>query len=160
MFEKIFNEIFGDVDFEKYFNDNHYEETEENDKNEKDTSYFHKVEDKYEDGKHVSHVEKEVKDGKVIKDVNETFKIENKEDVEEKELSLQDCKEKLKKVSDLLMGAKETIQEQTKLINKLKRRYDDYGEHIQWQNKKIVNLEDENKELKSKLKTITDLIKG
>ena len=157
MFEKIFNEIFGDVD--KFFENIHIEEDEEN---EKGSSYFHKVEDKYDNGQHVSHVEKEIKDGKVIKDVNEAFKIENKEcdETEEEELSLEDYKGKLKKSNDLLMEAKETIQEQTKMINKLKRQYDDYGEHMQWQNKKIVNLEDENKELKTKLKTITDLIKG
>lgn len=159
MFEKIFNEIFGDVDFEKVFNSIHNEENEEN---ENCSTYFHKVEDKYDNGQHVSHVEKEVKDGKVIKDINEAFKIEDKkeEKVEENELTLAEYKQKLKEANDLLLEAKETIQEQTKMIDKLKFQYDDFGEHIQFQNKKIVKLQDENKELKTKLNTITDLIKG
>lgn len=67
---KFFDDFFG-TDFNKTFSDMleaFKKEQEKEDENKKDTSYFHKVFDKYENGEHVEHVEKEVKDGKVIKD--------------------------------------------------------------------------------------------
>lgn len=81
MFEKIFEEIFGDNAFDKLFEEAFNEKTENGEvSNDKDTSYYHSIKDKYKNGKHVSHLEKEVKDGKVLKDVNKTYdtKIENK----------------------------------------------------------------------------------
>lgn len=75
----FFDDFFG-TDFNKAFSDMleaFKKEQEKGDENKKDSSYFHKVFDKYENGEHVEHVEKEVKDGKVIKDdgyVKETNK--------------------------------------------------------------------------------------
>ena len=76
---KFFDDFFG-TDFNKTFSDMleaFKKEHEKEDENTKDSSYFHNVFDKYENGEHVEHVEKEVKDGKVIKDdgyVKETNK--------------------------------------------------------------------------------------
>lgn len=67
---KFFDDFFG-TDFNKTFSDMleaFKKEQTKGDENKKDSSYFHKVFDKYENGEHVEHVEKEVKDGKVIKD--------------------------------------------------------------------------------------------
>jgi predicted RNase H-like nuclease (RuvC/YqgF family) len=67
---KFFEDFFG-TDFNKTFSDMleaFNKEQEKEDENKKDSSYFHKVFDKYENGEHVEHAEKEVKDGKVIKD--------------------------------------------------------------------------------------------
>lgn len=67
---KFFDDFFG-TDFNKTFSDMleaFKKEQEKEDENKKDSSYFHKVFDKYENGEHVEHAEKEVKDGKVIKD--------------------------------------------------------------------------------------------
>lgn len=113
MFEKIFNEIFGNVDFEKIFKD--FPEEEKKNENENDHSYFHSIEDKYENGEHVSHKEKEIKDGKVLKDVNDTFKIEVK-GKEEAENGSNDYEEKLKKATDLLEEAQKTIVNQQKQL--------------------------------------------
>jgi hypothetical protein len=80
MIEKIFEELFGE-DFNELFNNSVFDESKDDEKDEEkeDThTYYHKVCDKYEDGKRVSHVEKEVKDGKVLKDVKDTPKIEAK----------------------------------------------------------------------------------
>lgn len=75
----FFDDFFG-TDFNKTLSDMleaFKKEQEKEDENKKDSSYFHKVFDKYENGEHVEHTEKEVKDGKVIKDdgyVKETNK--------------------------------------------------------------------------------------
>ena len=77
---KFFDDFFG-TDFNKTFSDMleaFKKEQEKEDENKKDSSYFHKVFDKYENGEHVEHVEKEVKDGKVIKD-NGYIKETNKD---------------------------------------------------------------------------------
>ena len=68
----FFEDFFG-TDFHKTFSDMleaFKKEQEKEGENKKDSSYFHKVFDKYENGEHVEHAEKEVKDGKVIKDVD------------------------------------------------------------------------------------------
>lgn len=114
MFEKIFNEIFGDVDFEKVFKN--FPEEEKKNESENDHSYFHTIKDRYENGEHVSHVEKEVKDGKVIKDINNTFKIEDKGEKEETKNGSEYYEEKLKKATDLLEEAQKTIINQQKQI--------------------------------------------
>lgn len=67
---KFFDDFFG-TDFNKTFSDMleaFKKEQEKEGENKEDSSYFHKVFDKYENGEHVEHEEKEVKDGKVIKD--------------------------------------------------------------------------------------------
>lgn len=75
----FFDDFFG-TDFNKTLSDMleaFKKEQEKEGENKKDSSYFHKVFDKYENGEHVEHSEKEVKDGKVIKDdgyVKETNK--------------------------------------------------------------------------------------
>lgn len=75
----FFDDFFG-TDFNKTLSDMleaFKKEQEKEGENKKDSSYFHKVFDKYENGEHVEHAEKEVKDGKVIKDngyVKETNK--------------------------------------------------------------------------------------
>lgn len=77
---KFFDDFFG-TDFNKTFSDMleaFKKEQTKGDENKKDSSYFHKVFDKYENGEHVEHVEKEVKDGKVIKD-NGYIKETNKD---------------------------------------------------------------------------------
>lgn len=119
MINEIFKEIFGDVDFEQMFKNL----PEDEKKNENDHSYFHTIEDKYDNGKHVSHIEKEVKDGKVIKDINNTFKIEVKGEEEEKKEKPKENKcnsayyeEKLKQATDLLEEAQNTIINQQKMI--------------------------------------------
>lgn len=121
MFERIFNEIFGDADFEQMFKNL----PEDEKKNENDHSYFHTIEDKYDNGKHVSHIEKEVKDGKVIKDINNTFKIEVKgeeEEKKEKQCNSTYYEEKLKQTSDLLEQAQKTITDQQKRIEDLESK--------------------------------------
>lgn len=111
MFEKIFEEIFGDVDFNNFAKA--VEEEIENEK-EEPKSYFHKVVDEYEDGKHVSHKEKEVKDGKVIKNVNENYKLEDKNE-KNIEITYDDEKE-----SNTIAELKSQISEMETLIHKLK----------------------------------------
>ena len=76
MIKKIFEELFGE-DFNELFNNSVFDEPK-NDEEDETHTYYHKVCDKYEDGKRVSHVEKEVKDGKVLKDVKDTPKLETK----------------------------------------------------------------------------------
>ncbi len=111
MFERIFEEIFGDVDFNNFAKT--VEEEIENEK-EEPKSYFRKVVDEYEDGKHVSHKEKEVKDGKVIKNVNENYKLEGK-DEKNIEITYDDEKE-----NDTIAELKSQISEMETLIHKLK----------------------------------------
>ena len=132
MFERIFNEIFGNWDdVANKLSD--FDLTDED----KNCTYYHCIKDKYDNGERVSHMEKEIKDGKVIKDVNETLKIENKkeekkDDVEKKS----DNEDRLKTALDLLEQAQETIITQQKQI-------DEYERHCyQLENKlnKITNL--------------------
>lgn len=127
MFDRIFNEIFGDVDFKQFF-ENLGEEKEEK---ENGHSYYHRVEDKYDNGKHVSHVEKEIKDGEVIKDIKDIFKIEDKKEekaIEEKKEENNNEKysayyeQRLKKASDLLEEAQKTIFNQQKQIESYENR--------------------------------------
>ena len=151
MIREIFNELFGDnfdemvkEVFQKYDN----KDTEKEEDNENDTrSYFHSISDKYDNGKHVYHKEKEIKDGKVLKDVNETYQIEDK-----KKKYLCDKKEyqggkgvgndfyekKIKEATDLLEQAQETIKNQQEAIEK---------------------LECENREFRTKFNALKDLFK-
>lgn len=149
MIDKIFNEIFNEDEFYNFeeFSKRFFEflqneqkkESKENEKKEEDDehSYYHKVTDTYEDGEHTSHVEKEVKDGKVLKDVNETFKIEDKkeccsniknscEKVCDNGCDITWYEDKLKEANDLLNEAKETIQQQTEVIGDYQKRCEEY----------------------------------
>ena len=73
--------------------------------------YYHRIVDKYRDGKHVSHKEKEVKDGKVLKDVDEHPEIEDKEKVEENT-----------NLKNLIEEAHETIKRQNEEISSLRKK--------------------------------------
>lgn len=146
MIDKIFNEIFNEDEFynfeefsKRFFellqNEQKKENKENEEKDDDEHSYYHKVTDTYEDGEHTSHVEKEVKDGKVLKDVNETFKIEDKSDVKDtcceksecdKDEKLKCYDEKLKEANGLLIEAKETIQKQTEVIGDYQKRCENY----------------------------------
>ena len=140
MFEKIFNEIFGDIDWKEVANK--MSEITENE-DEKDSSYFYKVEDKYDNGQHVSHIEKEVKDGKVIKDINRTMNIEdknkkNKEDVYKK------------------YDYEDKCMEYESVIEKLEKELRDKDDIIRTLNTRCSKLMEENDKIKF---TLRDLIK-
>ena len=144
--DELFFEIFGKETFDKMLDaytklyselekeSDNKEDKEEKDKKE-DHSYFHTVTDTYDNGEHISHKEKEVKDGKVLKDVNETFKIEDKkeccsniknscEEVCNNDITWYE--DKLKEANDLLNEAKETIQQQTEVIGDYQKRCENY----------------------------------
>jgi predicted RNase H-like nuclease (RuvC/YqgF family) len=128
MFEKIFNEIFGDIDW-KEVADKMSEITENED--EKDSSYFYKVEEKYDNGQHVSHIEKEVKDGKVIKDINCSMNIEdksnkNKEDVYKK-CSYED---KCMEYETVIEKLEKELRDKDKTIKKLQKENDEIKDKI------------------------------
>lgn len=130
MFEKLFSEIFGGVDWEK-FETSPFEEKAEKENENENSSYFHKVEEKYENGKCVSHIEKEVKDGKVLKDINYCPSIEDKtknddtcheNKLEETEKALKDANEKIKTQQEVINDYKKycaELEEKLKKINKL-----------------------------------------
>lgn len=89
MFSEIFEDFFKEANkiMEELSEDKCYcgKKCNKNNKKEEPTSYYHFVSDKYENGEHVSHKEKEVKDGEVTKNVDETFKIEDKNDSKKSE---------------------------------------------------------------------------
>ena len=154
MMKDIFDEIFGRDYFNELFDsfrrytekysdveDNKDEEDDGHPEDEKEESYYHKVADTYENGNHTSHVEKEIKNGEVLKDVKETYKIEDKsckkgEDSDTKDTcckknTLERCckdnqyyEDKLKEANDLLEEAKETIQKQSELIQRYQNKLD------------------------------------
>jgi hypothetical protein len=134
MFEKLFNEIFKDVDWEDIAKK--MSELEENDEK-NDSSYFHCITDEYNDGVHVSHKEKEIKDGKVVKDVD--FCIEDKKEQakertkeeDEKNVSISYYEEKLKKSLDLLEQAQNTIINQQKEIENYDKRCNELEEKFE-----------------------------
>lgn len=148
MMREIFDEIFGRdyVDelfdsFRKYTEKYSDVEDNEDEENEKEESYYHKVADTYENGNHTSHVEKEIKNGEVLKDVKETYKIEDKsckkgEDGDTKDTcckknTLECCckdnqyyEDKLTEANDLLNEARETIHNQSELIQRYQKKLD------------------------------------
>lgn len=132
--DEIFNELFGDCfeNVDKIIN-GFSGETEEDDGTEH--SYYHAVKDEYDNGKRVSHVEKEVKDGKVLKDVNETYKIENKEDCNKKAIAsdsatIEEYEKKLKESNDLLEEAEQKIKKQQTTISMYKERCEEYEKKL------------------------------
>ena len=140
MFEKIFNEIFGDVDWKKISNELLGEEKE----NEKDSSYFHKITEEYEDGKCVSRSEKEIKDGKVIKDVHEVHSIK-----EDKPKAIENGKDKEEDRDDVITYYK-------KKVENLCKKIDEKNEVIDKLNARCSKLMEENDKIKF---TLRDLIK-
>lgn len=148
MFEKIFDEIFG-CDWDNSTNEVEKENKNTNENNE-DYSYFHKVEKKYENGNLISRVEKEIENGEVLKDINESFKIENKEEckkkcVEEKKdnINVKYYEDKLREANNMLEEAQKTIKKQQKLL-------DDKTDAIK-------NLDAENKKLHDKIIKIKEI---
>lgn len=139
MINRLFNELFGEDVFEKmvldFFDGVKEIENEENEEDKDNHTYYHKVKDEYENGQKVSHVEKEVKDGEVLKDVKETYKIEDKKEekcaIEDKKETCCKCKKEqtdesarqLIEAKNLLDEARSTIQMQMKEIERLQNNY-------------------------------------
>ena len=152
MFETIFNEFFGDIDWEKFAEKMKNFEEKNNAEND-GKSYFHTIEDEYEDGKHVFHKEKEVKDGKVIKDINDnclTVKQgENKaiENQENKQFNTETEIRELKAENERLL---KEIAKKNETIKHLR----DYNCK---QNNDLESLIHKNKELTNKLNNIKKL---
>lgn len=152
MFETIFNEFFGDIDWEKFAEKMKNFEEKNNAEND-GKSYFHAIEDEYEDGKHVLHKEKEVKDGKVIKDINDnclTVKQgENKaiENQENKQFNTETEIRELKAKNERLL---KEIAKKNETIKHLR----DYNCK---QNNDLESLIHKNKELTNKLNNIKKL---
>lgn len=152
MFETIFNEFFGDIDWEKFAEKMKNFEEKNNAEND-GKSYFHAIEDEYEDGKHVLHKEKEVKDGKVIKDINDnclTVKQgENKaiENQENKQFNTETEIRELKAENERLL---KEIAKKNETIKHLR----DYNCK---QNNDLESLIHKNKELTNKLNNIKKL---
>ena len=140
MFEKIFNEIFGDVDWEKFSNELLGEEKE----NEKDSSYFHKITEEYENGKCVSRSEKEIKDGKVIKDVHEVHSLK-----QDKPKAIENGKDKEEDRDDVIAYYK-------KKVENLCKKIDEKNEVIDKLNARCSKLMKENDNIKF---TLRDLLK-
>lgn len=152
MFETIFNEFFGDIDWEK-FAEKMKDFEEKNNVENDGKSYFHAIEDEYEDGKHILHKEKEVKDGKVIKDINDnclTVKQgENKaiENQENKQFNTETEIRELKAENERLL---KEIAKKNETIKHLR----DYNCK---QNNDLESLIHKNKELTNKLNNIKKL---
>ena len=152
MFETIFNEFFGDIDWEK-FAEKMKDFEEKNNVENDGKSYFHTIEDEYEDGKHILHKEKEVKDGKVIKDINDnclTVKQgENKaiENQENKQFNTETEIRELKAENERLL---KEIAKKNETIKHLR----DYNCK---QNNDLESLIHKNKELTNKLNNIKKL---
>ncbi len=115
--DEIFNELFGDCfeNVDKIIN-GFSGETEEDDGSEH--SYYHAV-----------------KDGKVLKDVNESYKIENKEECNKKAIAsdsatIEEYEKKLKESNDLLEEAEQKIKKQQTTISMYKERCEEYEKKL------------------------------
>ena len=88
---------------------------------EEDYSYYHKVEDRYDNDEH-THTEKEVKNGKVLKDVKKTYKLGKKEE-ETKQITAdsEDAKKKDVEIEKLNAAIAKLTDENKELEDKLKR---------------------------------------
>ena len=159
MFETIFNELFGDIDWEK-FAEKMKDFEEKNNAENDGKSYFHAIEDEYEDGKHVLHKEKEVKDGKVIKDINDNCltvkQDENKaiENQESKQFNTERQVRELKAENERLL---KEIEKKNETINYLTKYNHDKQLRIERQNNDLENLIHKNNELTNKLNNIKKL---
>ena len=160
MFETIFNEFFGDIDWEK-FAEKMKDFEEKNNVENDGKSYFHAIEDEYEDGKHILHKEKEVKDGKVIKDINDNCLTvikqgENKaiENQENKQFNTETEIRELKAENERLL---KEIAKKNETIKCLKDYNCDKQLTIEKQNNDLERLIHKNKELTNKLNNIKKL---
>lgn len=156
MFETIFNEFFGDIDWEKFAEKMKNFEEKNNAEND-GKSYFHTIEDEYEDGKHVLHKEKEVKDGKVIKDINDnclTVKQDENKTIENEAFNTETEIRVLKAENECLL---EEIAKKNETIKCLKDYNCDKQLTIEKQNNDLERLIHKNKELTNKLNNIKKL---
>lgn len=156
MFETIFNEFFGDIDWEKFAEKMKNFEEKNNAEND-GKSYFHAIEDEYEDGKHVLHKEKEVKDGKVIKDINDnclTVKQDENKTIENEAFNTETEIRVLKAENECLL---EEIAKKNETIKCLKDYNCDKQLTIEKQNNDLERLIHKNKELTNKLNNIKKL---
>ena len=156
MFETIFNEFFGDIDWEK-FAEKMKDFEEKNNVENDGKSYFHAIEDEYEDGKHVLHKEKEVKDGKVIKDINDnclTVKQGENKAIENEAFNTETEIRVLKAENECLL---EEIAKKNETIKCLKDYNCDKQLTIEKQNNDLERLIHKNKELTNKLNNIKKL---
>lgn len=152
MFDRIFTEIFGDEvfnDLEKAFNEKFNEFKKESEKDNKDDfSYYHSVNDKFENGKNVQHDEKEIKNGKVLKDIHENARaVEDKQTVENTPQCGLDAKE-----YDKGHYAKENEKLRNELSNSEKR--------LNERANRIEELEKENADLRYNLNRIRNFVKS
>lgn len=156
MFETIFNEFFGDIDWEKFAEKMKNFEEKNNAEND-GKSYFHAIEDEYEDGKHVLHKEKEVKDGKVIKDINDnclTVKQDENKTIENEAFNTETEIRVLKAENECLL---KEIAKKNETIKCLKDYNCDKQLTIEKQNNDLERLIHKNEELTNKLNNIKKL---
>ena len=156
MFETIFNEFFGDIDWEKFAEKMKNFEEKNNAEND-GKSYFHAIEDEYEDGKHGLHKDKEVKDGKVIKDINDnclTVKQDENKTIENEAFNTETEIRVLKAENECLL---EEIAKKNETIKCLKDYNCDKQLTIEKQNNDLERLIHKNKELTNKLNNIKKL---
>lgn len=157
MFETIFNEFFGDIDWEK-FAEKMKDFEEKNNVENDGKSYFHAIEDEYEDGKHVLHKEKEVKDGKVIKDINDNcltvIKQDENKTIENEAFNTETEIRELKAENEHLL---KEIAKKNETIKCLKDYNCDKQLTIEKQNNDLERLIHKNKELTNKLNNIKKL---
>lgn len=156
MFETIFNEFFGDIDWEK-FAEKMKDFEEKNNVENDGKSYFHAIEDEYEDGKHILHKEKEVKDGKVIKDINDnclTVKEEQNKTFENEAFNTETEIRELKAENERLL---KEIAKKNETIKCLKDYNCDKQLTIEKQNNDLERLIHKNEELTNKLNNIKKL---
>ena len=157
MFETIFNEFFGDIDWEK-FAEKMKDFEEKNNVENDGKSYFHAIEDEYEDGKHVLHKEKEVKDGKVIKDINDNcltvIKQDENKTIENEAFNTETEIRELKAENEFLL---KEIAKKNETIKCLKDYNCDKQLTIEKQNNDLERLIHKNKELTNKLNNIKKL---
>lgn len=140
LIDDLFFDIFGKEMFDEYAKlYSSLKKANDNKEDENEHSYYHKVADTYEDGNHTSHIEKEVKDGEVLKDVKETYQLEDKEKECDKICDKKECKcneyvktavdaefyeKKMKEANDLLDEANKTIKVQMNTIELYKDSVD------------------------------------
>jgi hypothetical protein len=153
MFEKIFEEIFGDVDWEKFAEK--MKDFEEKNNAENDSkSYFHTIEDEYEDGKHVLHKEKEVKDGKVIKDINDNCLITKQDEDKTIENEAFNTDVEIRELKAENKRLLKEIENKNETIRKFKGCIRTNEMTIERQNNDLERLLNKNKELNEKLDNI------
>lgn len=156
MFEKIFEEIFGDVDWEK-FAEKMKDFEEKNNAENDGKSYFHAIEDEYEDGKHVLHKEKEVKDGKVIKDINNNCLITKQDENKTNENEAFNTDVEIRELKAENKRLLKEIENKNETIRKFKGSIRTNEMTIERQNNDLERLLNKNKELNEKLDNIKKL---